>query len=281
MMYMKVLASKFLERLGALLLLWEVLQLIITELAESSCCKIIIGVIILVISLSWSIVAVYCKKKEITLEINKRTKITIGKRDLMLTEGVRVIPVNEYFDTHNGDGIINPKSLHGELISIFSDDLDDLKRQIRNGLKNVMPLKSERVRDMVPDLPQDRYPLGTCVRVRKDNQYYILVAITRFDANEHVDVSTEEYPEVVRKMINGIEGLNNGEPVNLSLVGSGISGYQLTNMQLLTSVIQAASNANKLAVTKGMYLCIMDDEQLNTLNLNIIKYWFNNWINLR
>lgn len=280
-MYMKVLASKFLERLGALLLLWEVLQLIITELAESSCCKIIIGVIILVISLSWSIVAVYCKKKEITLEINKRTKITIGKRDLMSTEGVRVIPVNEYFDTHNGDGIINPKSLHGELISIFSDDLDDLKRQIRNGLKNVMPLKSERVRDMVPDLPQDRYPLGTCVRVRKDNQYYILVAITRFDANEHVDVSTEEYPEVVRKMINGIEELNNGEPVNLSLVGSGISGYQLTNMQLLTSVIQAASNANKLAVTKGMYLCIKDDEQLNTLNLNIIKYWFNNWINLR
>lgn len=280
-MYMKVLASKFLERLGALLLIWEVAQLLIPRLGDSSCCKVTVGIIILVISILLSIRAVYCKKEKITLEINKRTKITIGKRDLMSSEGVRVIPVNEYFDTHNGDGIINPKSLHGELISIFSDDLDDLKRQIRNGLTNVMPLKSERVRDMVPDLPQDRYPLGTCVRVRKDNQYYILVAITRFDANEHVDVSTEEYPEVVRKMINGIEELNNGETVNLSLVGSGISGYQLTNMQLLTSVIQAASNANKLAVTKGMYLCIKDDEQLNTLNLNIIKYWFNNWINLR
>ena len=244
-------------------------------------CKIIVGIIILVISILLSVRAVYCKKEKITLEINKRTKLTIGKRDLMSADGVRVIPVNEYFDTHNGDGIVNPGTLHGELIALFNDDLDDLKCQIQNGLKNVTPLKSERVRDMVPDLPQDRYPLGTCVRVHKGNQYFILVSITRFDVNEHVDASAEEYPEVVRKMINGIEELNNGEPVNLSLVGSGISGYQLTNMQLLTSIVQAASNANKLAVTKGIYLCIKDDDQFASLNLNIIKYWFNSWINLR
>lgn len=134
---------------------------------------------------------------------------------------------------------------------------------------------------MVPNLPLIRYPLGTCVRINNGDDVYLLVALTRFNANEHVEVASEEYPEIIRKMYNGIEQLQDGNAVYMPLIGSGISGYKLTNMQLLMTIVQSATNADKLAVTKGLNVCIYDDAQLNSLNLNIIEYLYDRWKTLK
>lgn len=194
--------------------------------------------------------------------------------------GMKVIPVNEYFDTHNGDGIINPRSLHGQLNTLFADNIADLRNQIDAQLSKKDQLPLNRVRTRVNGLPYRRYPLGTCIRVRKGEQTYMLVALTRFNANEHVEVSTEEYPEIIRKMFNGIEQLNDGNPVYLPLIGSGISGYQLTEMQMLDTIVRCAHNADTLGVTKGITLCLFNQDQLDKLNLNIIKYLYNRYIKL-
>ena len=199
----------------------------------------------------------------------------------MAVNGVKVIPVNEYFDTHNGDGIINPSSLHGQFLSLFDGRIDELKQKVETQLAQIQPLPSNRQRTMVPGLPQVRYPLGTCIRITDNGNTYMLVAVTRFDQNEHVDVATEEYPEIIRKMYNGIEHLQDGNPVYLPLIGSGISGYQLTNMQILDTLVQMAHNADRLAVTQGIHICIYNDMQMESLNLNIIEYLYNRWKTLK
>lgn len=199
----------------------------------------------------------------------------------MSVSGMKVIPVNEYFDTHNGDGIINPSSLHGQFLSQFDGRIDELKEKIDAQLEYIQPLPSNRKRTMIPDLPQERYPLGTCIRINDKDNIYMLVAVSRFDENEHVDVAKEEYPEIIRKMYNGIDKLQNGLPVYLPLVGNGISGYQLTEMQILNTIVQMAHNADRLSVTKGIHVCIYNDEQMNCLNLNIIEYLFNRWKTLK
>ena len=280
--FWKPILTEFLASIGTLFLIWEVACLILPWLyAPSTCCKIIVGVFILLLSGLYAWYQILRKPKSLKLEINKRTKLYIQKENLMAVNGIKVIPVNEYFDTHNGDGIINPSSLHGQFLSLFDGRIEVLRQKIESQLSQIQPLPSNRQRSMVPGLPQVRYPLGTCIRITDNGNTYMLVAVTRFDQNEHVDVATEEYPEIIRKMYNGIEHLQDGNPVYLPLIGSGISGYQMTNMQLLDTLVQMAHNADRLAVTKGIHICIYDDKQMDSLNLNIIEYLYNRWKTLK
>lgn len=280
--FWKPILTEFLASLGTLFLIWEVACLILPWLyAPSTCCKIIVGVFILLLSGLYAWYQIIRKPKSLKLEINKRTTLYIQKENLMAANGIKVIPVNEYFDTHNGDGIINPSSLHGQFLSLFDGRIEVLRQKIESQLSPIQPLPSNRQRSMVPGLPQVRYPLGTCIRITDNGNTYMLVAVTRFDQNEHVDVATEEYPEIIRKMYNGIEHLQDGNPVYLPLIGSGISGYQLTNMQILNTLVQMAHNADRLSVTKGIHICIYDDKQMDSLNLNIIEYLYNRWKTLK
>lgn len=269
--------------LGILMALWELAGFFDSTkvFMEDTTVKSIAGLSLIAVSVGYAYRKLFCKKQSLVLEINKRTKIYVHKENLMSVSGMKVIPVNEYFDTHNGDGIINPSSLHGQFISLFDGRIEKLKQQINSQLAKIQPLPLNRQRDMVAGLPQTKYPLGTCIRVNDDGNSYMLIAVTRFDKDEHVDVATEVYPEIIRKMYNGIEKLQDGQPVYLPLIGSGMSGYQLTNMQILDTLVQMAHNADRLAVTKGIHVCIYNDEQMDTLNLNIIEYLYNRWKTLK
>ena len=273
--------SKIFESLGILMLLYELLILIkpIEDIIASN--KSYAFVAIVLICLCYAIYGLISPSKDVTLDINKRTQFYIGQGNLMDANGVKIIPVNEYFDTHLGDGIINKNSLHGQFLSLYEGHINELRKEIDNQLEKIDALPITRNRTLVPNLPNKRYPLGTCVRIVDGEQYYILVAVTRFNEYEHVDVSTEEFPEIVRKMFNGIEQLHDGKPVYLPLVGSGISGYELTNMQILNTIVQAAQMANRLCITNGLNLYIYSDEQMNSINLNVIKYLYNRWITLK
>lgn len=273
--------SKIFESLGVLMLLYELLLLIkpIEDIITNH--KTYTFVVILLVCLCYAIYGLLYPPRKIALDINKRTRFTIKQGNLMESDSVRVIPVNEYFDTHLGDGIIQKKSLHGQFLSLYEGRIDELRKEIDKQLERIEALPKNRDRTLVPNLPNKRYPLGTCIRIKDGEQLYILVAVTRFNAYEHVDVSTEEFPEVIRKMFNGIEQLHDGNSVCLPLVGSGISGYELSNMQILNTIVQAAHNANRLCLTNGLFLYIYSDEQMNSINLNIIKYLYNRWITLK
>ncbi len=278
--YKLLIGTKFIEALGVLMLIYELLSLI-DSCMTSKWIKVVIFIIIVIISAIYAWCSLFRKKEALTIDINKRTRLKIEKGNIMDANGIRVIPVNEYFDTHLGDGIIKESSLHGQLLSKYTDRISELRKLIDEQLGKMEPLPSNRVRTLVSGLPQKRYPLGTCVRIFLDSDCYLLVATTRFNANEHVDVSAEEFPEVIRKMFNGIEQLHDGNAVYVPLVGSGISGYELSNMQILNTIVQAAHNASRLSLTNGLYLYIYSDEQMDSINLSIIKYLYNRWITLK
>lgn len=280
--YKLLLGTKFMEALGVLMLLYELFSLIFEpKCLEQSCIKLGVFLFIVLLSVGYALYSIFCRKKDLTICINKRTQMTIKKGDVFNANGLKVIPVNEYFDTHLGDGIINKSSIHGQFLAKYKAQISNLRNMIDEQLANYEPLPSNRTRTLVGNLPQKRYPLGTCVRIIIDNQCYLWVATTRFNSNEHVEVSAEEFPEVIRKMFNGIEQLHDGNAVFLPLVGSGISGYELTNMQILNTIVQAAHNANRLSLTNGLYLYLYDDKQIDSINLNVIKYLYDRWITLK
>lgn len=281
--YRQIAYTKFAEVLGLMMVIWSVIELLLPLDAIPLCGRVCVVVMIIAISIVAALCAVLKKRDVLELQINKRTKLEIKQDDMFVASkgAVCVIPVNEYFDTHLEEGIISKNTLHGTFLSFFENRIPQLRNDIDRQLDKIIALPSNRKRTMVPDLPQRRYPLGTCVRIVDEDRTYLLVAISRFNEFEHVDVAREEYPEIVRKMFNGIENLRDAKAVFMPLLGSGNSGYELTNMQILNTMVQAAYNADRLAVTEGMHICIYGKEMWNSLNLNVIKYLFDRWKSLK
>ena len=69
--------------------------------------------LILLVSLVYAFWILRGKTDELTLDLTKTTKLTVSYGDLFAQGGIKVIPVNEYFDTHLGDGIVAPNTIHG------------------------------------------------------------------------------------------------------------------------------------------------------------------------
>lgn len=280
--YKLLLGTKFIEALGILMLLYELSLLLFNPIClEDGCVRIWVFVVLILFCVGYALFSILHKKKKLTICINKRTEMTILEGNILDATGMKIIPVNEYFDTHLGDGIINGTSIHGQFLTQYKDHISELRRMLDEQLSGIDPLPSNRVRTLVEGLPQKRYPLGTCVRIVINQQHYLWVATTRFNSYEHVEVSAEEFPEVIRKMFNGIEQLHDGNAVFLPLVGSGISGYELTNMQFLNTIVQAAHNANRLSLTNGLYLYLYGDKQIGSINLNVVKYLYDRWVTLK
>lgn len=174
--------------------------------------------------------------------------------------GVKVIPVNEYFDTHLGDGIVAPNTIHGLFLKKYQGQIPKIDSMIRKALDSKEPLSgSHRERNMVKDLPQTPYPLGTCIRLTIENKMYLLVAITRFNEYEHVDLKLSEYPIVIQKLFYEMEQLSDAKPVYLPLLGGGQAGVKLTKMQLLNTIIRAGQNS-EVSIYGGVHVILYGDE---------------------
>lgn len=237
-----------------------------------------LGVVLLIASIIWGVFFLLYKKKKIRLSINKRTKLSVHYGDLFNEQGVRVIPVNEYFDTHLGDGIIAANTIHGKFLTRLTAHITELRNMIDEQLLLKEALPTNRVRSLVEGLPQNRYPLGTTIRITINNQTYLLVAVTRFNANEHVDVDDSEYMGIMQKMFSSIEQLNDAQTVNIPLIGGGQAGFGYSNMQLLNMMVQAACLTDRLAVVNGINIILYDGQGIkSSINLNVIKTLFENW----
>lgn len=99
---------------------------------------ILIGFIILFIII-YGIIFCYYKFwcNHIDLKIGK-VDLNIKVGDLFKEEGMKVIPVNEYFDTQVDDNIISQTSLHGMYVKEYLkyNDLESLNSKIEECLKN-------------------------------------------------------------------------------------------------------------------------------------------------
>ena len=275
--YKTIVFARFLKSLGVLFSIEKLLELLDTD-EYLKTHTFVLGVVLLIASAFWGICFLLFKKKKIRLSINKRTKLSIHYGDLFNENGIRVIPVNEYFDTHLGDGIIAPNTIHGKFLARLKPHIAELKNMIDAQLALKETLPPNRKRTLVEGLPQKRYPLGTTIRITINNQTYLLVAVTRFNANEHVEVDDSEYMGIMQKMFSSVEQLNNTQIVNIPLIGGGQAGFNYSNMQLLNMMAQAACLTDRLAVVNGINIILYNSQSIkDSINLNVIKTLFENW----
>lgn len=206
----------------------------------------------------------------INILISDTAKLTIKYGDLFQSKGVIVIPVNDYFDVIVDDEVISRNTLHGKWIEEFySNDIGLLNSQIEEQLSNYSG-KS------VPNRKNGRkvrYPLGTTIKIQRDDQLFFLVAFTKFDENNRAQLSNLEYQETVIKLIEFIENNSNGYQINLPLVGAGHSGVQASKQRLLEFLIFSLKIKNKLTLINGINIVLANTIKKD-VSLKLIKYYY-------
>lgn len=172
---------------------------------------------------------------------------------------LKVISFNSDFDTHVGDGVIDPNSLNGIYLEKFykSDSaLNDLKLRIREDLH----LK-ENLQDNNPNfLNKGRYKLGS---IFKDNDY-LLLALTNFDNKNNARVTLNELTDCFLRMWSEIDELKGSNSIVMPLLGSGRTtrigkkGAELnvTNQELLELLI-ATFKISRIKIKKPANITIV------------------------
>jgi hypothetical protein len=170
-------------------------------------------------------------KSEITIDI-RGINVTVKQGDIFRADGWKLIPCNEYFDTTVDDVIIAKSSLNGIFIEKHVTDLDDLKSAIAADDKS--PLSKE----YITEKDKWHYQLGT---IKTYQNEYMLLALTRINEQHEAHTNRAEYEQTLRTMWKEISRVYAGKPINLPLMGAGISRFDdmatKPNAELLKCII--------------------------------------------
>lgn len=194
---------------------------------------ILIGFIILFIAIY---IIIFCYYKfwcnHISLDIGK-VKLNIQIGDIFKEEGLKAIPVNEYFDTQVDNVIISENTLHGMYVKEYLkyNDIDSLNSKIEESLLNY---KYEENTKRTAG-KQKRYAIGTTITIND----FILTALTKFDDENKAYLSMQEYIKFPNDFWNEINRIHNGRIINVPIIGTGISRINpvLTEQEYLEQII--------------------------------------------
>ncbi len=207
-------------------------------------------------------------KKKISVSLSSELKLTIFEGDLFNQKGIICIPVNEYFDTHVGDGVINEKSVHGQFINRFFKDREgELVAKINQGL----PQGGETHKRRIAGCPTLKYPLGTCVDVRDGENTYVLFALSHFDDNDKAFIKRIEYAPVVNKLMDHLTAIAESRCVYMPLLGAGLSRLRRTPQRILLNLVDTLDFNDSIVIPGGIHIVIKSLSDMD-VNLTSLEY---------
>jgi Domain of unknown function (DUF6430) len=204
---------------------------------------------------------------------NCNTTIEVFFGDIFDQDGIVAIPVSAYFETKLGKPV-SDISLHGTFVNaFFSDYPQELDAQIDEQLKSEDFLKVEKAEG------KDRcYRIGTTALITVKGDRYILFAFTNADAiTLKASSDVELMWRALHRLWERARNESNGHPVNLPLVGSGLSNLGLTSRDLLNLLILSAITETKAKDITRMIRIVLHRSRFNEVDLREIKrHWKGN-----
>jgi hypothetical protein len=202
-------------------------------------------------------------KNEITLEI-RSMKVIVRGGDIFATNGWKLIPFNEYFDTQVDDVIISHTSLNGKYIDALDDDDREALR-----LAIIADEKSPLPHYCSPDVSKTRYELGT-IKTFKD---VMMLALAHFNKQNEAHTNRAEYENTLRTMWREISRVYAGKPINIPLIGGGITRLddmsEKPNEQLLKCILCTLRTSTVTFIEP--ITIILTKSALETVNLYELK----------
>lgn len=180
------------------------------------CQKTALILFLILLLLTYVTVVIYGNlKKHVNLKIGS-TRIIIKQGDLFEETGIKIIPMNEYFDIDTEHGIVDPDSLHGQYLKNHASKQPDLLyNDIVKALQNKKPKTVDQKR---PSGCQIQYELGT---IFDDKQGYFLLAYSKFDKDNRAYLKSDDIVQCYMNMWNEIDIIRGTKSIAFPVLGAG------------------------------------------------------------
>lgn len=177
-------------------------------------------------------------KKSINITIQEKdSEITVEVGDIFKGEGLKFIPVNEYFDCKLGDHVAE-ESLHGQFIKeIMKGDEDKWRRVVTDGLQGIEPIERDVKRNSGE---RNRYRIGTTVRIKAGGpgQEYMLVVLGRTNIKSlKAEATLGDLCTCLEAICKEAQNYNQGRQVDIPMIGSGFANPGLPAQRILDILI--------------------------------------------
>lgn len=255
---------------------------LLTALFDFDCIKNfwlygVIGASVVLAGSAWYAFWQTCSKPKVSFDLSSELNLNIFEGDLFEQKGIICIPVNEYFDTHVGDGVIDEGSVHGIFINkFFKGRIVELEERVRAKLPT--DTNSYKVHQRrLSDCPDKRYELGTCIDLREGENTYVLFALTHFDDKDIASVGRAEYTEVVWKLMRHLNNIAEAKPVYMPLFGTRLARMRRTPQRILLHLVDTIDFDDTCVLPGGLNIVIKSLKDMN-VNLTTLEYIVKNGI---
>ncbi len=208
-------------------------------------------------------------KKEIFIDSNAfDTKVIIKFGDLFREDGWKAIPVNDFFDSIVDEKHIASKSLHGYTLQTYwNGDIENWDNQISQELSSTKKKKKNRNTGK-----KDRYPIGTTAAARQDANNFLFVVLAKTNLkNLEAKASPEDVIIAIKGLLQKAREVCASEPLNIPLMGSGLSRIGIKNNILVDLILTAIFEETKQNKITNEICIILPLEKINEISLHHIQ----------
>jgi hypothetical protein len=211
------------------------------------------------------------KPSETSIKIaNCNTSIKIVFDDIFDQDGIRAIAVSEFFDTKLGRPV-SDKSLHGIFLKkCFGGYQEAIDKQLEGELTSVICTHVPKIEGKV-----NCYPIGTSALVKVNDDRYLLFAFAKVEPTTCKCSSDVELMwRAMHKMWERARVECGGHPLNLPLVGSGLSGLGLPTRDLLNLIVLSAITETKASEVTQVIRVVLRRDRFEDIDLREVKaHW--------
>ena len=149
--------------------------------------------------------------------------ITVMFGDLFAQDGCKTISVNEFFDSAVDGKHVAPNTLHGLMLTrCWAGNIADWDKQVVHDLSTLPPL--EVVTTRPAPAKHNRYAIGTTASVSTKGQDFLCVALAKTDIHSlEASATSDDLQKAVRGLLCKARTVCSGRPLNIPLLGSGLS----------------------------------------------------------
>lgn len=201
---------------------------------------------------------------------NSNTRIEVIFGDLFAQEGVKVIPVNEFFDSALGKPV-SEESLHGLFLKhCFGGHPQPFDDQVKTQLQDVPHEEVPRERGQ-----QRRFPIGTTAVVTAGKERYLAFALTKVDLATFMSSADVTMMWVaLHEVWQRARVECGGSVLVLPLVGGGLSKIGLPTRDLLNLLILSAITETKKMVITQTIRIVLRRDRFEDLDLrDVEQHW--------
>lgn len=204
----------------------------------------------------------------IKLSIPQTNKIICVKfGNIFKCNGVRVVGVNNFFDTNVDGYIVSPNSLHGQLLTSLNDNVKLFDAAVKR-INDVTPQKVERKKGK-----QYMYPIGTSTWFKmNDGIKYVITALSDTNNDKYeAHASINDINQATQKALIEAESIAEAGDIYFPLWGTKLARSGLNHQEALCLMLQSVKRILESKTTEGKISVVVYWGDFGKVNLNAIK----------